>query len=149
MTQMTKNKMIDALRGIDPDTDLTVAILEQLSSNGSVRSRPCGNRVYYELELLIEDLNALFELSGNTLPRIRTLHNAYEYATEQNMGFSRRTVYGIGEAEGIPKLRLGSRTYIVLELFDGEGVDKLRSHMFKTPHIEDESEISGYTILYR
>ena len=148
---MTKKKMIDALRGIDPETEITTAVLIQLESKGLIRSSHRGNRTYYNLELLIVDLNKLFAINENTLPRVRTLYNAYRYTVEKGMGFSRRAIYSFEGDENIPQLSIKERTYVPLELFEGESVDILENYLFATRHIdytdEDNAE-SSYEIIY-
>ena len=147
---MTKKKMIDALRGIDPETEITTAVLMQLESKGLIRSSHRGNRTYYNLELLILDLNKLFDLSGNTLPRVRSLYNAYRYTVEKGMGLSRRTIYGLEGAKNIPQLSIEKRTYVPLELFEGESEDILKNYLFETQYTDDivEDDDCSYEIIY-
>ena len=142
MKLKTKHKIIADIKKIDPDTDITVAFLEYLSRDGSIRSFTKGNRIYYDLEHITKDLNNLLGLCDRKdLPRIRTVHRAYSYTASLEMGFSRDLVCTLGKYDYIPSIHIGKRTYVALETFDKENEENLTEIIFERKYSKPSEEL--------
>ena len=142
MRLKTKHKIIADIKEIDPETDITVAFLEYLSRDGYIRSFARGNRVYYDLEYLIRDINYLLGMRDRKqLPRIRTVHGAYSYTASLEMGLSRQLVCELGKYDYIPSIHIGNRTYVALESFDKENEERLTNIIFEHKYSKPSEEL--------
>lgn len=141
MNLKTKINIINEIKNIDPETDITTGVIDKLTADGLIRAMRRGNRVYYDLEILIEDLSNLFGLdSKNKLPRVRTIYKAYSYTAKHSMGISRSLLFTLGQKDYISSLHLGERTYIPLEVFEEGYSEKFTKCIFeckKTPKQDD------------
>ena len=119
MKLQTKHKIISEIKKVDPDTDLTVAVLEYLAKEEDVRTYKRGNRTYYDYDTLAFDLNELLGFKDSfTMPRVRTVNNAHHYAFNLGMGISRDAMYSMSQKQIIASIKCNNRCYIALENFE-------------------------------
>lgn len=104
----------------DPSSAVTHAMIMQLVKENSVSYVCCGKRICFDMEVLVRELNQLFDIKNESIPRLRTIRNASKEMHKADPA-SAVTEYRIRMWINESRLRflaVGSRQIIAMESFD-------------------------------
>ena len=121
MNIMTINNLVITIRSQDKSSAINANMLRELFDKRVLPFWKHGNRTVCDISILIKGINNLLGLGeSNTIPRIRSIHNAYLELREINpqLGISEERIRFLVVKQKLPHVKIGNRAYVALECFE-------------------------------